>query len=230
MKISFLIVGCFNFIWDEILAAVKDFGYDGIELRGFGDEFEVYKVEFFFFENLLLIKKRLKELNLEILCLVILCYIFDKFYQENILEFVKVYIEFVKDFFCKYIRVLGDRWIISGEDVDREFVKDMFCNLCDMVKEYGVDVLIEINGVWVELKRFVDLFEKVLYKNVGVVWDIYYFFRFFEEDVEKIFSNLKEYIKYVYVKDLKIENGKFVFKMIGEGDVFIEKVINFFLR
>ncbi|AEM74203.1 sugar phosphate isomerase/epimerase family protein [Caldicellulosiruptor acetigenus] len=230
MKISFSTVGCPNFTWDEILAAAKDFGYDGIELRGLGDELEVYKAEPFSPENLPSTKKRLKELNLEISCLATSCYIFDKSYQENTLESAKAHLELAKNLSCKYIRVLGDRWITPGEDVNREFVKDMLCNLCDMAKEYGVDVLIETNGVWAESKRLADLLEKVPYKNVGVVWDIHHPFRFFNEDVEKTFSNLKEYIKHVHVKDSKIENGKLVFKMIGEGDVPIEKAINLLLR
>lgn len=57
MKISFSTVGCPNFTWDEILAAAKDFGYDGIELRGLGDELEIYRAEPFALENLQLTKR-----------------------------------------------------------------------------------------------------------------------------------------------------------------------------
>lgn len=41
---------------------------------------------------------------------------------------------------------------------------------------------------------------------------------------------MKDFIKHVHVKDSKVENGKLVFKMIGEGDVPIEKAINLLLR
>jgi len=229
MKISFSTVGCPNFTWDEIIATAKDFGYDGIELRGICDELEVYRASPFTGDNLRLTKKRLDDLNLEISCISTSCYLFDKKAKDATIEAAEKHMRLAKELGCKYIRVLGDEWITPGENVDEEFVKEMLCMLCEIAKSYDVDVLIETNGIWANSQKLAALLEKVPYQNVGVVWDIHHPYRFFNEDVGYTY-NLKEYIKHVHVKDSKIENGKLVFKMIGEGDVPIDKAINLLIK
>ena len=34
MKIAFSALGCPNWSWNDTIAAVKDLGYDGVEIRG----------------------------------------------------------------------------------------------------------------------------------------------------------------------------------------------------
>ncbi len=38
MKIAFSTLGCPDFDWSDIYSMAKDFGFDGIEMRGLGDE------------------------------------------------------------------------------------------------------------------------------------------------------------------------------------------------
>ena len=38
MKLSFSTLGCPDFSWQDIYSMAKDLGFDGIELRGLGDE------------------------------------------------------------------------------------------------------------------------------------------------------------------------------------------------
>lgn len=47
MKICFSTLGCPDWSWEEILAAAKDLGYDGIELRGLGNEIYARPSHFF---------------------------------------------------------------------------------------------------------------------------------------------------------------------------------------
>lgn len=230
MKISFSTVGCPNFTWDEIVATAKDFGYDGIELRGICDELEVYRASPFVGDNLRLTKRRLDDLGLEISCIATSCYLFDKKVKDNTIEIAEKYMNLAKDLGCKYIRVLGDEWITPREDIDVDFVRQMLCMLCEMAKSFGVDILIETNGIWADSKKLAALLEKIPYQNVGVVWDIHHPYRFFNEDVEYTYNNLKDYIKHVHIKDSKMENGRLVFKIIGEGDVPIEKAIDLLIK
>ena len=38
MKIAFSTLGCPDFSWTDIYSVAKDFGFDGIEIRGLGDD------------------------------------------------------------------------------------------------------------------------------------------------------------------------------------------------
>ena len=41
MKISFSTVGCPEWSWNDIFSMAKDLGYQGIEIRGLGNELRV---------------------------------------------------------------------------------------------------------------------------------------------------------------------------------------------
>ena len=43
MKISFSTLACPDLTWQEIYSMAKDFGFDGIEMRGLGNDIISYK-------------------------------------------------------------------------------------------------------------------------------------------------------------------------------------------
>ena len=43
MKISFSTIACPDYSWVDIYSMAKDLGFDGIEIRGMGDDFAAYK-------------------------------------------------------------------------------------------------------------------------------------------------------------------------------------------
>lgn len=230
MKLSFSTVGCPNFTWDEIISTAKDFGYDGIEIRGLQDELKVYNASPFLIENIQNTFSRLMRLNLSISCISTSCYIFDKDLYQKTIDEAKQYMILANRLKCKYIRVLADEWINPSGKVDEGFVFVMLKELCQLAADFDVDVLIETNGVFAESKKVYNLLKDFPFSNVGVVWDIHHPFRFFNEDVEYTYNNIKNFVKHVHVKDSKIEKGNIVFKMIGEGDVPFEKAIKLLIE
>lgn len=51
MKIAFSTLGCPDFSWNEIYAMAKDLGYDGIEVRGLGNELAAFQAQPFHEEH-----------------------------------------------------------------------------------------------------------------------------------------------------------------------------------
>ena len=43
MKIAFSTLGCPDFSWSDIYSVAKDFGFDGIEIRGIGKDISAVK-------------------------------------------------------------------------------------------------------------------------------------------------------------------------------------------
>lgn len=41
MKISFSTLGCPGWSWDDMIVTAKDIGFDGVEVRGIGNELYV---------------------------------------------------------------------------------------------------------------------------------------------------------------------------------------------
>ena len=52
MKLAFSTLGCPNFGWSEIFSMAKDLGFQGIEMRGYGDELFSVKSKAFKPENI----------------------------------------------------------------------------------------------------------------------------------------------------------------------------------
>lgn len=230
MKISFSTVGCPNYTWNEIISTAKDLGYDGIELRGLLDELKVYRATPFTKENITKTIKRLEELNLEISCISTSCYIFDKNSYEQSLCDVIEYLKLSKNLKCKNLRVLADEWIAPSNKVNENFVRTKLKELCEIAKEFEVDILIETNGVWADSRRLYELLKDFPYENVGVVWDVHHPFRFFSEEIKFTYNNIKDFVKHVHIKDSKMENDKLIFKMIGEGDVPIKQALQLLIE
>lgn len=69
MKICFSTLACPDFTWPEIYSMAKDFNFDGIEVRGLGDELFTVKAQPFTDAALPTTINKLNSLGLEIPCL-----------------------------------------------------------------------------------------------------------------------------------------------------------------
>ena len=69
VKISFSTLGCPDFEWSDIYSMAKDLGFDGIEIRGVGNDIDAINARPFSALRLQSTIKKLKELRLEIPCL-----------------------------------------------------------------------------------------------------------------------------------------------------------------
>lgn len=224
MKISFSTLGCPEWSWEDMLSIAKDIGFDGIEIRGIGNELYAPKVKQFSDDNIELTKKKLNKIGLEIPCLTSACYLYDK---ENIEKHLKEgtdYIELAAKLGTPYVRVLGDSNPQPGE-VDVDFVIYNLKKLAEKAKEKGVKLLVETNGVFADSKVLKALIESVNSDSVGVLWDIHHPIRFFNEAIEYTYENLKQYICFIHVKDSKVIDGEVKYKMMGYGDIPVKSVI-----
>ena len=69
MKTSFSTLACPDFSWQDIYSMAKDFGFDGIEIRGLGKDIFSVQAPPFRDENIDATVAKLKKLKLEISCL-----------------------------------------------------------------------------------------------------------------------------------------------------------------
>jgi len=224
MKISFSTLGCPGWSWEDMLSTAKDIGFDGIEIRGIGNELYAPKVKQFAEENIELTKKKLDKIGLEIPCLTSACYLFDKANIEKHLQEGMDYIELAEKLGTPYIRVLGDAQPQPG-NVDVNFVIANLKKLAEKAKSKGIKLLIETNGVFADSKVLKALLETVNSDSVGVLWDVHHPIRFFNESVEYTFENLKDYICFLHVKDSVVIDGVVKYKMMGYGDIPIKNII-----
>jgi len=222
MKLSFSTLGCPDFTWPDIYSVAKDFGFDGIEMRGLGDNIFDVHARPFSDEGLPETLKLLKKLKLEIPCLSSGCCIADDSrIKENQKELME-YIDLASKLGSGYIRILGDYTAAPEVEIDDDVVLAGLLRLVPYAEAKGVTLLLETNGVYSDTGRLAGLLARAKSDAVGALWDIHHPYRYAGEAPEKTVQNLGAYIKYTHIKDSLMEEGKVSYRMMGEGDLPID--------
>ena len=225
MKISFSTIACPDYSWVDIYSMAKDLGFDGIEIRGMGDDFAAYKAMPFTEANRPKTMAKLKALNIEIPCLSSGCCLkFKEKEAETIAELTE-YCKLAQQINAPYIRVLADLEAAPNGEVDDAYVAEQLKKLAPIAAQYDVTLLVETTGVYSDTRRLRALLDSVNSHKIAALWDMHHPYRFAGESPEQTVANLGELIKYVHIKDSVMENGKVVYKMMGEGDLPIQKMI-----
>ena len=219
MKFAFSTVGCPDYQWSDVYSMAKDLGYDGIEVRGLGREFSTFNMQPFSEGEVGLTVKKLAELRLSIPCLSSGCVLkFADKREENLAQ-LKDYIHLAQKLNCPYVRVMGDYGAAPDSDVDDEVVASQLRELIPLAEECGVTLLLETNGAYADTARLRDLLTDLASDNVAALWDMHHPYRFMHESPEQTLQNLGTYIKHVHIKDSVIQDGRLVYRLMGDGDL-----------
>ena len=150
MKFSFSTLGCPGWTWDDMLVTAKDLGFDGIEVRGIGNELYVPNAKPFINTNIEKTKERLNKLKLDIPCLTSSCYLFDKSKTPIDLDrWLKQEVAWSKHWDPINIKEVIDAWANKngGAHVDSKVPeKEMF-----IIAVFGKDYLIAISRYVIEI-------------------------------------------------------------------------------
>jgi len=225
MKLAFSTLGCPDFSWNDIYSMAKDIGFDGIEIRGLGNEIFAVKAQPFTEAQLPQTVKKLSELRLEIPCLSSGCCLKYAENAEKNHEEIMNYIMLASKLGTPYIRILADAEPGPTGDVDDNVVLAALQKLIPAAEEHGVTLLVETNGVYSDTERLCKLLNEISSDSVAALWDLHHPYRFAGEKPEKTVQNLGAYIKYVHIKDSIMENGKPKYRMMGEGDLPIDDMM-----
>ncbi|MGN0657418.1 MAG: AMP-binding protein [Ruminiclostridium sp.] len=226
MKISFSTLACPDFSWADIYSMAKDFGFDGIEIRGLGADIFSVKAKPFTEAQLPKTAAKLKSLNLEIPCLSSgACIKFSDKANENEKELIE-YMELASKLGTSFIRILADLEPAPVGEVDDNYIISELKRLSEKAEQYNVTLLVETNGVYCDTKRLRNVLDAVGSRKVAALWDMHHPYRFGGEKPEDTVANLGEYIKYVHTKDSVIKDGKIEYKLMGEGDIPVKEMLN----
>jgi len=224
MKLSFSTLACPDWTLSEITAAAKDLGYDGVEIRGLGDEMYAPKLKIFDTDNIDKTQKKFRDLKLTIPILSSGASL-GLYTQKDCAPTESAdYIALAHKLGVKYVRVLftHDAYPDGG---DKELFKSAYSKLCAQSAKFGVTPLIETSGMLSDTKLLKKLIGGIDTDNKGVLWDVNHTARYNNESVDTTLANIGQYIMHVHLKDSLIEKGKPAYKMLGFGDIPVKEAV-----
>ena len=219
MLTCFSTLACPDFSWQDIYSMAKDFNFDGIEIRGLGNDIFSVKAPPFKDSELPKTIAKLKQLKLEIPCLSSGEPVNEVETRELAKAEIIAYCELASKIGARYIRVLGDRNAAPGKEVDDAVVIETMKELVPVAEQYNVTLLLETNGAYADTKRLKKVLDEIGSHKVAALWDMHHPYRFFGESPKQTVDTLGEYIKHVHVKDSVMEDGKVIYKLMGTGDM-----------
>jgi fatty-acyl-CoA synthase len=225
MKIAFSTLGCPDFEWTDIYAMAKDLGFDGIEIRGLGDDISAYRAQPFTGERLPQTMRKLASLRLEIPCLSSGCCLKDADRADDNCEELLAYIRLAVKLGTPYVRVLADRNPEPEGPVDDEVVLMALRRVLPEAEAAGVTLLVETNGVYADTARLAALLTRARSDRVGALWDVHHPYRYAGETPGQTVTNLGAHIRYVHIKDSVMEDGRARYRLMGEGDLPIDEMM-----
>ncbi len=226
MKIGFSTIACPDFTWQEIYSMAKDFGFNGIEIRGLGNDIFSVNAQPFKEQNIDATVAKLRSIDIEIPCLTSGACLRWEDKLDQAFEEIISYAKLAQKLGTPYIRVLGDLNAAPDGEVDDEVVIGALKKLVPAAEEYNVTLLVETNGVYSDTKRLADLLDRVNSRKAAALWDMHHPYRFHGEAPTETVNNLGEYIKYIQVKDSVMDaSGNVVYKIMGSGDIPVKEMI-----
>ncbi len=219
MKIGFSTIACPEYSWTDIYTMAKDLGFDGIEIRGLGNDFSAYRTKPFTEANRPKTMEKLRSLGLAICCLSSGCCLKDADKEEETIRELTEYCKLAEQISAPYIRVLADEKAAPDGEVDDNAIRAMLLRLVPIAEQYNVTLLVETNGVYADTKRLRALLDSVDSSRIAALWDVHHPYRFADEPPAQTAENLGDYVKYVHIKDSVMVDGKPSYKLMGEGDL-----------
>jgi len=221
MKVGFSTTGCPDLSLEAVIALAKEYSFSNIEIRALESKMYLPDAEAFSDKNIKHTRSVLKRARVNVSCLTSQCCLSD---GQKYLDDAKKYIALAKSLNVPFVRLLGDAMPEPGT-ANTDLVFNLLSTLDEYVKDLEVMPLIETNGVYANSLYLKRIFEEGNFKNIGVLWDIHHPFVYYNEAPEYTYSNLKEHIKYMHIKDSVIRNGKVFYVPVGEGNVPVNECV-----
>lgn len=226
MKISFSTLGCPRWSWQEITATACDLGYQGIEIRGVGNDISVPSVPAFSQSSLPATIENLERQHLSIPCLDSDCCIHLRENENSTNEEIKAYVLLAGKLNSPYVRIMATAPVPQPiGTVDEGYVRERLSELGKFAAEHKVKLLVETHGVWSDSAKLARLLSTVSSEGVGALWDVHHPYRFMGEKPEVTFENLRPWLHHTHFKDSCATPEGYHYTLPGFGDLPLEEMI-----
>jgi sugar phosphate isomerase/epimerase len=224
MKLAFSTLGCPAWNLDQILAAARESGYDGVEWRGYQEEMELPRASIFTGESRRETRQRFADAGLQFACMSSSVRLSDPTpeAQRREREAFTAYAALAADLDCGMVRVFGGN-LPSGTTREGALpgMAEFLRHLGEIAAQHGVTLVLETHDAFSTGKHVAELLRVADHPAVGALWDLHHPYRE-GEPPETTMQLLAPYLRHTHVKDSR--DGRYT--LMGEGDVPLAQMLS----
>ena len=201
MKISFLTLGCPNWDLDTICARGREYGFDGVDFRGYLDEIDITQLPAFT-SGAAETRQKLEDAELSVSGISTSIRVCDAAALPQNLEAARRTIEVAHHFDAVNIRLFG------GGDLEQHSHAELAQIGCDCVEQIlkldgarDLKWLFETHDNWVRAEHCKLLLDSIPDPAFGALWDMGHTWRVGREKPVDSFAAVGPRVGYTHVKD-----------------------------
>lgn len=225
MKLAFSTVACPTWDFEMVASKAREYGYDGVEIRGFLNE-SILTSSNVFLTDPAKVQRIFAGADVEIACLASSISMKGKSRVDaQAAEDVRKYIDAAQAIGCPLVK-LFDTQLRPGQDRAGAAVAmaQWLLPLGDYAAEHGVTLVIENMLSFRNSKEMWMMLETISHPAVAACWDIFNAALVGESPFLSV-PTLNSRIQYTQVKDAKLSSLGATLCPLGEGDVPVEKFL-----
>lgn len=219
MKFSFTTLGCLDWDLDTILRRAREYGYHGVDFRGYLGELDLWNRSEFGVDRKIT-AARFADAGIEVPCFSSSAAVFANPAEAE--TEVRVYVELCSVFRSPFLRVFAGRLQGGALAEAQRVAADTLRRLAPVAADHGVTLLVETHDDWVRSDVLRRLMEAVDSPAVGMVWDVHHPYRFGGEAPDFTWRELGRWIRYTHWKDSKPDPqkpGRVIGCLPGDGNL-----------
>ena len=219
MKLAFSTLGCPDWELREIVAAARNWGYDGVELRAVGGSLDLLDLAEFAPAQLATTRAYFEDAGIEICCVDTSCafHSADQNERGNQVKIALGHADLAARLGASLIRVFPDR-IQAG--AEREETRDwIVTSLRDVAERLpdGVNVALETHGDFARAEYAAEIVTLANHPQVKLIWDVANSVAA-GDDIQHAARVVQPYLAHVHLRDAKPVAGSEHWLPVLAGD------------
>jgi sugar phosphate isomerase/epimerase len=201
MKIAFMTLGCPNWDLDTICRNGREYGFNGVDFRGYLNEIDITKLPLFTAQAAET-RRRLNDAGLAVSAISSSIKLCDPASQKANLDEAKRTIETAAKFGCVNVRVFGAGKLEgSRHEALAAIGADAMQEILALDGASGLHWLFETHDNWIKAGDCALLLNRIENPAFGALWDMGHTARVGGETPEQSYTALGSRIGYTHVKD-----------------------------
>jgi sugar phosphate isomerase/epimerase len=227
MKFAFSTVSCPAWDFETIVARAKEYGYDGVEVRGFLNETAALTAANVFLSDTAKVRRTFEAGGVRIACLASsIARAGERRKDRASADALRTYVDTAETLGCPMVKVF-DTQVRAGENRSSAAIAlgEWLLPLGDYAADHGVTLLVENLLSFRLAKEMWLILDRVSHPAIACCWDVFNAALVGEGPSVSV-PTLNSRIAYTHVKDAKLGPLGATYCKLGDGDVAVEKFVS----